>query len=99
MTTKDYKYYDILLKFISENDLINKNGFRSKIDIRNEKIGYKIREGTLQRIPLIAIIGDQEEVDNTVSLRALDGKNLGKFNTEKLFAFMNKLISKKGRID
>ena len=81
------------------NDLINKNGFRSKIDIRNEKIGYKIREGTLQRIPLIAIIGDQEEVDNTVSLRALDGKNLGKFNTEKLFAFMNKLISKKGRID
>ncbi len=81
------------------NDLINKNGFRSKIDIRNEKIGYKIREGTLQRIPLIAIIGDQEEVDNTLSLRALDGKNLGKFNTEKLFAFMNKLISKKGRID
>jgi len=45
-------------KCLKFNELINNNGYRSKVDIRNEKKGYKIREATLGRIPLIAVIGD-----------------------------------------
>ncbi len=84
------------LKF---NELINKNGYRSKVDIRNEKIGYKIREATLGRVPLIAVIGDKEEEINSVALRALDGTNLGIFDLPNLYKLMDELIAKKGRTE
>jgi threonyl-tRNA synthetase len=84
------------LKF---NQLISTNGYRSKVDIRNEKIGYKIREATIGRIPLIAVIGDKEEQVDSVSLRALDGKNLGIFKLDDLYKLMDNLIEKKGRIE
>ena len=85
-------------KCIELNDIINKKGYRSKIDIRNEKIGYKIRESTIQRVPLIAIIGDKEEENNSISIRSLNGEDLGNFNIENLFNLMDKLIEKKGRV-
>ena len=74
-------------------------GYRSKVDIRNEKIGYKIREATIGRIPLIAVIGDKEEQVDSVALRALDGKNLGIFKLDDLYKLMNNLIEKKGRTE
>ena len=74
------------------NQLINNKGYRSKVDIRNEKIGYKIREATIGRIPLIAVIGDKEEQVNSVSLRALDGKILGIFKLDDLYKLMDNLI-------
>ncbi len=84
------------LKF---NELINNNGYRSKVDIRNEKIGYKIREATLGRVPLIAVIGDKEEEIDSVALRALNGRNLGIFNLPNLLKLMDELIEKKGRTE
>ena len=81
------------------NQLINSRGYRSKVDIRNEKIGYKIREATLGRIPLIAVIGDKEEKIDSVALRALDGTNLGIFNLPNLYNLMDELIEKKGRTE
>ncbi len=84
-------------KCLKFNELINNNGFRSKVDIRNEKIGYKIREATLGRVPLIAVIGDKEEEVNSVALRALNGTNLGIFNLPNLYKLMDELIEKKGR--
>ncbi len=81
------------------NELINSNGYRSKVDIRNEKIGYKIREATLGRVPLIAVIGDKEEEIDSVALRALDGTNLGIFDLPNLYKFMDELIEKKGRTE
>jgi len=84
-------------KCLEFNELINNNGYRSKIDIRNEKIGYKIREATLERVPLIAVIGDKEEEIDSVALRALNGKNLGIFNLPNLYKKMDELIEKKGR--
>ncbi len=86
-------------KCLKFNELINNNGYRSKVDIRNEKIGYKIREATLGRVPLIAVIGDKEEEIDSVALRALNGKNLGIFNLPNLFKLMDKLIEKKGRTE
>ncbi|MDC3165095.1 His/Gly/Thr/Pro-type tRNA ligase C-terminal domain-containing protein, partial [Prochlorococcus sp. AH-716-F10] len=79
--------------------LISTKGYRSKVDTRNEKIGYKIREATIDRIPLIAVIGDKEEQVDSVALRALDGKNLGIFKLDDLYKFMNNLIEKKGRTE
>ncbi len=86
-------------KCLKFNQLLNTNGYRSKVDIRNEKIGYKIREATIGRIPLIAVIGDKEEQVDSVALRALDGKNLGIFKLNDLYKFMDKLIEKKGRTE
>ncbi|MBO8239711.1 threonine--tRNA ligase [Prochlorococcus marinus XMU1412] len=86
-------------KCLEFNKLINNTGYRSKVDIRNEKIGYKIREATLGRVPLIAVIGDKEEEIDSVALRALNGKNLGIFNLPNLFKLMDEQIEKKGRIE
>ena len=86
-------------KCLQFNHLINTKGYRSKVDIRNEKIGYKIREATIGRIPLIAVIGDKEEQVDSVALRALDGKNLGIFKLDDLYILMNNLIEKKGRTE
>ena len=85
-------------KCIELNNQINQKGYRSKVDLRNEKIGYKIRESTMQRIPLIGVIGDKEEADNSISVRSLDGSNLGNFHLDKLFILMDSLIEKKGRL-
>ena len=84
-------------KCLKFNELINNNGYRSKVDIKNEKIGYKIREATLGRVPLIAVIGDKEDEIDSLALRALDGRNLGIFNLPNLYELMDHLIEKKGR--
>ncbi len=81
------------------NQFLNIKGYRSKADIRNEKIGYKIREATIGRIPLIAVIGDKEEEIDSVALRALDGTNLGIFDLPNLYKLMDELIAKKGRTE
>ena len=86
-------------KCLKFNELINNNGYRSKVDVRNEKIGYKIREATLGRVPLIAVIGDKEEEIDSVALRALDGTNLGIFDLLNLYKLMDELIEKKGRTE
>ncbi len=86
-------------KCLKFNELINNNGYRSKVDVRNEKIGYKIREATLGRVPLIAVLGDKEEEIDSVALRALDGTNLGIFDLPNLYKLMDELIEKKGRTE
>ncbi len=86
-------------KCLKFNALINNNGYRSKVDVRNEKIGYKIREATLGRVPLIAVIGDKEEEIDSVALRALNGTNLGIFDLPNLYKLMDELIEKKGRTE
>ena len=52
-------------------------GFRCEVDLANEKIGYKIRENTLQKIPYLVIIGDKEVEDNTITVRKRNGDDLG----------------------
>ncbi|EEE41110.1 threonine--tRNA ligase [Prochlorococcus marinus] len=86
-------------KCLKFNELLINNGYRSTVDIRNEKIGYKIREATLGRVPLIAVIGDKEEEIDSVSLRALDGRDLGIFNLTNLCKLMDGLIEKRGRTE
>jgi threonyl-tRNA synthetase len=56
---------------------LEKQGFRVKIDLRNEKIGFKIREHSMQRVPYLLIIGDKELEDQTISVRTQKGEDLG----------------------
>ncbi len=63
---------------------MQKRGFRAKLDLRNEKIGFKIREQTLQRVPYQLIIGDKELAEQVVSVRKLNGEDLGSLSLETL---------------
>ena len=71
-------------------------GFRTEIDIRNEKVGFKIREHTMQRIPFLIIIGDKEEENNEISVRTREGKDLGNMSIDKFKLIIDESISKKG---
>ncbi|MXZ80152.1 MAG: threonine--tRNA ligase, partial [Gammaproteobacteria bacterium] len=61
-------------------------GFRAHADLRNEKIGFKIREHTLQRVPYLLVVGDRESETGTVAVRALDGRDLGSMSVEQFAA-------------
>jgi threonyl-tRNA synthetase len=56
---------------------LEKQGFRAKIDLRNEKIGFKIREHSMQRTPYLIIIGDKELEDQSITVRSQKGEDLG----------------------
>lgn len=61
----------------SANTLLEKlrsNGLRSIIDLRNEKINYKIREHSINKVPYILVLGDREVEENTVTIRRLGSK-------------------------
>ena len=60
------------------------DGFRVDKDLRNEKIGYKIRSWTLQKIPYMIIVGDKEVAMQNVSVRTLDGADLGQMPIAQL---------------
>ena len=55
---------------------LKKSGFRAQSDLRNEKIGYKIREHTISRVPYMVILGDQELSDQKLTIRTLDSKKM-----------------------
>ncbi len=59
-------------------------GIRVELDIRNEKIPYKVRQHSLQKIPYILVIGKKEAAENTVSVRRLDGENQQVFSEEDI---------------
>ena len=59
-------------------------GFRVELDLRNEKIGYKIREHILQRVPYMLVIGDRELETNTVAVRTREGEDLGAMSIDAL---------------
>ena len=70
-------------------DSLDKLGIRVETDLRNEKIGFKIREAQMQRIPYMLIIGDKEVENNVVAVRSRKGGDLG---TMPLAAFEEKLM-------
>jgi threonyl-tRNA synthetase len=67
---------------------LRKKGFRVEADLRNEKIGFKIRAHTLQRVPYLLILGDREVETRTLTVRDRKGQDLGSF---ALDAFMTRL--------
>ena len=70
-------------------------GLRIELDDRQEKIGYKIREAQLQKIPYMLVIGDKEMEAGTVAPRARDGQNLGAIPVEQFIALVQDMCEKK----
>lgn len=78
---------------------LNAKGYRAISDLRNEKIGFKIRERTLERIPFMLILGDKEVESGTVNVRTRTGDNLGSMSLDDFIAVLDKAIEKKGRLN
>jgi threonyl-tRNA synthetase len=71
-------------------DTLAARGFRVEADLRNEKVGFKIREHTIQRIPYLLVVGDREKEEGTVAVRTRTGEDLGTLSIE---AFAERLES------
>jgi len=67
------------------------NGFRVESDLRNEKVGYKVRAHTLQRVPFILVAGEREKEENTVSVRTRSGDDLGVMSVDSWIAEMQNM--------
>ena len=80
-----------------EDSLKNK-GFRVVSDLRNEKIGFKIREHTIQRIPYLLVVGDKEAESGTVAVRTRHGEDLGSMDLDALNAHLADDVARRGRI-
>ena len=65
---------------------LNEKGIRASADLRNEKIGFKIREHTLKRVPYLLVVGDKEVEAGEVAVRTRGGEDLGKFPLEDFIA-------------
>jgi threonyl-tRNA synthetase len=69
-------------------------GIRVEKDFRNEKLGYKIREAQMQKIPFMLVIGDKEVESATVTPRWRDGKNLEPMNLEAFISLVREKCSR-----
>ncbi|KAA3623167.1 MAG: threonine--tRNA ligase [Proteobacteria bacterium] len=68
--------------------MLEKQGVRVFSDLRNEKIGYKIREHTLQRVPFLLVVGDKEVANRSVAVRTREGQDLGAMTIEQFGALV-----------
>ena len=76
-------------------DSLEKNGFRVKSDLRNEKITYKIRDHSMQKVPYLLVVGDRELKENTISVRARGAKDLGSMSVKEFSSMLSKDIKSK----
>ena len=78
-------------------ETLKNQGLRVKSDLRNEKIGFKIREHTIKRIPYLLVTGDREAEAGTVAVRTRSGKDLGSLSLDQLAAGLNTESASRGR--
>jgi threonyl-tRNA synthetase len=76
---------------------LRSEGFRVNSDLRNEKIGFKIREHTLQRVPYLLVVGDKEAENETVAVRTRSGKDLGSMPLSQFIEGLATEIASRGR--
>ena len=76
-------------------DLLQKNGFRAQSDLRKEKIAYKIRDHSMQKTPFLIVVGDKEMEDDSVSVRARGGEDLGEMSMKEFIDLLKKKINTK----
>jgi threonyl-tRNA synthetase len=75
---------------------LRKQGLRVDEDLRSDKIGYKIREHSLQKIPYLLVVGEKEKQAGQVAVRARGGKDLGVMSLDRLLETIGTDISSKG---
>jgi threonyl-tRNA synthetase len=76
--------------------MLAEQGFKVELDLRNEKIGFKIREHTIQRVPYMLVIGDKELENNTVTVRTRSGEDLGSMSIADLISLFAAEIARRG---
>ena len=72
-------------------------GLRAISDLRNEKIGFKIREKTLERVPYMLVLGDKEVESGSVNVRTREGENLGVMSVAEFITLVQNAVAEKGR--
>jgi len=88
------RQHDYVLKTA---DLLKKQGLLVESDLRNEKVGFKIREHTLQRVPYLLVAGDKEVAANLLSVRSRDGKDLGTMSPQTFAERLRRELETHGR--
>lgn len=79
--------------------VLGESGFRAKSDLRNEKIGFKIREHTLLKVPYLLVIGDREVESKAVAVRTREGEDLGSMPVTQFAELLAQAVSRRGRQD
>ncbi len=77
-------------------EVLQNSGLRVQTDVRNEKIGFKIREWTLQRVPYLLVAGDREVESRSIAVRTRDGEDLGVLTLEELNLMLNREVATRG---
>jgi len=80
-------------------ETLGNQGFRVETDLRNEKIGYKIREHTLGKVPYLLVVGDREVENGTVAVRSRSGEDLGSMPIEAFAQHLAEDVGRRGRTD
>ncbi|KAA8977066.1 threonine--tRNA ligase [Halospina sp. K52047b] len=78
---------------------LEESGFRAHADLRNEKIGFKIREHTIDKVPYLVVVGDQEVEKGEVAVRTRTGEDLGTMTLEELQGRLETESKRKGRVE
>ena len=78
-------------------EFLKNQGLRVEMDLRNEKVGFKIREHTLQRVPYLLVAGDRESGSNSLAVRTRSGKDLGSMGLETLASRLVDEVVSRGR--
>jgi threonyl-tRNA synthetase len=78
-------------------EILKKQGFRVQTDLRNEKIGFKIRQHTIQRIPYLLVVGDREAETKCLAVRTRNGEDLGSMSIEAFAKSLETEIASHGR--
>jgi threonyl-tRNA synthetase len=77
---------------------LQNKGFRVKSDLRNEKIGFKIRGHSMQRVPYLLVVGDKEIDSGTVSVRTRDGEDMGSMLLDEVVELFNRDAERRSRV-
>jgi threonyl-tRNA synthetase len=81
---------------VAEN--LRNQGLRVETDLRYEKVGFKIREHTIKRVPFLLVAGDREVEARTLAVRTRSGKDLGNLQLEELTALLCDEVASRGRL-
>jgi len=79
-------------------EFLKNQGLRVETDLRNEKVGFKIREHTLQRVPYLLVAGDREAGSDTLAVRTRSGKDLGAMSLEDIASKLAEEVASRGRV-
>ncbi|OZG74000.1 threonine--tRNA ligase [Hahella sp. CCB-MM4] len=78
-------------------EMLNEEGFRAHLDLRNEKIGFKIREHTLNKVPYLVVIGDKEVEAQTLAIRTRQGEDLGTMSFSAFSEMLKEKVALRSR--